>query len=147
MSKFIFLLLIPTFCFANNSHVFKSSCGDVQYSIESFCSVNDLKDNQDKLGIPVCSKQTLAIGDEKHDLSKSTGFVERMNQKGEKIKMMNFVFYGASCKNDRIIFSGSGGCNSCGEMFKTFDLSGKEVKEKSSAIDLEPMQDIIPDLY
>ncbi|OAT18075.1 hypothetical protein [Buttiauxella noackiae] len=147
MNRFILLLLIPTFCYANTSNIFKSSCGGVPYSIESFCRVNNLKDDQDKLDILVCSKQILSIGDEKLDLSKSTGFVERMNQKGEKLKMMNFVFYGASCKNDRIILSASGGCNSCGEMFKTFNLSGKEVKEKSSTVDLEPMQDIIPNLY
>lgn len=147
MNRLIYLLLIPTFCDATTSNIFKSSCGGVPYSIESFCSANDLKDDQDKPDIPVCSKQTLAIGDEKLDLSKSTGFVERMNQKGGKSKMMDFVFYGASCKNERIILSASGGCNSCGEMFKTFNLSGKEVKEKSPTVDLEPMQDIIPNLY
>lgn len=147
MKRFIFLLLMPAFCYANTSSVFKSTCSGIQYSIESFCSVNNLKDNQDKLDIPICSKQTFVLGKENHDLSKSTGFVERMNNKGEKIKMMNFVFYGASCKNDRVILSGAGGCNSCGEIFKTFNLLGKEIKEKSSTLDLEPMQDIIPDLY
>ncbi|EAP9888678.1 hypothetical protein IMT94_002933 [Salmonella enterica] len=147
MKKFFFLVLIPAFCNANTSTVFKSSCSGIQYSIESFCSVNNLKDDQDKLDIPICSKQTFVLGKENHDLSKSTGFVEQINSKGEKIKMMNFVFYGASCKNDRIILSGSGGCNSCGETFKTFNLSEKEIKEKSTTLDLEPMQDIIPNFY
>ncbi|ECU0370319.1 hypothetical protein NVX15_004292 [Salmonella enterica] len=147
MKKFFFLVLIPAFCNANTSTVFKSSCSGIQYSIESFCSVNNLKDDQDKLDIPICGKQTFVLGKENHDLSKSTGFVEQINSKGEKIKMMNFVFYGASCKNDRIILSGSGGCNSCGETLKTFNLSGKEIKEKSTTLDLEPMQDIIPNFY
>ena len=118
MKKFIFLLLIPVFCNANTPTVFKSSCSGIQYSIESFCSVNNLNDDQDKLTIPICSKQIFTLGKENHDLSESTGFVERINMKGEKIKMMNFVFYGATCKSDRIILSGAGGCNSCGEMFK-----------------------------
>ncbi|MEG5625404.1 hypothetical protein [Enterobacter hormaechei] len=87
------------------------------------------------------------LGNEKHDLSKPTGLVERINSKGEIIKMMNFVFFGASCKNDRIILSGAGGCNSCGETFKTFNLSGKEIKEKSTTLDLEPMQVITPNFY
>lgn len=147
MKKIIFLLLIPAFCSANTSTVFKSSCSGIQYSIESFCSVNNLKDDQDKLDIPICSKKTFVLGKENHELSASTGFVERINNKGEKIKMMNFVFYGASCKNDKIILSGAGGCNSCGETFKTFNLSGNEIKEKSTTLDLEPMQDIIPNLY
>ena len=147
MKKIIFLLLIPMFCYSNTSNVFKSSCSGIQYSIESFCSINNLKDDQDKLDIPICGKQTFILGKENQDLSKSTGFVERMNNKGEKIKMMNFVFYGASCKNDRIILSGAGGCNSCGELFKTFNLSGKEIKEESTTLDLEPMQYIIPNLY
>lgn len=97
-----------------------------------------------KLDIPICSKQIFVLGKENHDLSKFTGLVERINSKDEKIKMMNFVFYGASCKNDRIILSGAGGCNSCGETFKTFNLSGEEINEKSTTLDLEPMQDIIP---
>lgn len=147
MKKIIFLVLAPVFCNANTSTVFKSSCSGIQYSIESFCSVNNLKDDQGKLDIPICSKQTFVLGKENHDLSESTGFVERLNNEGEKIKMMNFVFYGASCKNEKIILSGAGGCNSCGEMFKTFNLSGKEIKEKSTTLDLEPMQDIIPNLY
>ena len=147
MKKIIFLLLIPAFCNANTPAVFKSSCGGIQYSIESFCSVNNLKGDQDKLDIPICSKQIFVLGKENHDLSKSTGLVERINSKEEKIKMMNFVFYGASCKNDIIILSGTGGCNSCGETFKTFNLSGKQINEKSTTLDLEPMQDIIPDLY
>ena len=147
MKKIIFILLIPIFCYSNTSNVFKSSCSGIQYSIESFCSINNLKDDQDKLDIPICGKQTFILGKENQDLSKSTGFVERMNNKGEKIKMMNFVFYGASCKNDRIILSGAGGCNSCGELFKTFNLSGKEIKEESTTLDLEPMQYIIPNLY
>ncbi|MGK2177236.1 hypothetical protein ACR92V_27085, partial [Klebsiella pneumoniae] len=46
-----------------------------------------------------------------------------------------------------IILSGAGGCNSCGETFKTFNLSGEEINEKSTTLDLEPMQDIIPELY
>lgn len=147
MKKIMFLVLVPAFCYANTSTIFKSSCSCIQYSIESFCNENNLKDNQDKLDIPICSKQTFMLGKEKHDLSKPTGFVERINSKGEIIKMMNFVFYGASCKNDRIILSGAGGCNSCGETFKTFNLSGKEIKEKSTTLDLEPMLDIIPNLY
>ncbi|EHR8766448.1 hypothetical protein KUS09_003791 [Escherichia coli] len=147
MKKFIFLLLIPVFCNANTPTVFKSSCSGIQYSIESFCSVNNLNDDQDKLTIPICSKQIFTLGKENYDLSESTGFVERINIKGEKIKMMNFVFYGATCKSDRIILSGAGGCNSCGEMFKIFNLSGKEINEKSTMLDLEPMQDIIPDFY
>ncbi|WP_375750818.1 hypothetical protein [Enterobacter roggenkampii] len=147
MKKIIFLLLIPAFCNANTPTVFKSSCGGIQYSIESFCSVNNLKGDQDKLDIPICSKQIFVLGKENHDLSKSTGLVERINSKDEKIKMMNFVFYGASCKNDIIILSGTGGCNSCGETFKTFNLSGKQINEKSTTLDLEPMQDIIPDFY
>ncbi len=97
--------------------------------------------------MPICSKQLLILGEGEYDLSKSTGFVERLNQNGERIKMMNYVFYGASCKKDRIILSGAGGCNSCGEIFKAFDFSGKEIKDKSTALDLEPMQEIMPDLY
>ncbi|HAX5283539.1 hypothetical protein [Escherichia coli] len=147
MKKFIFLLLIPVFCNANTPTVFRSSCSGIQYSIESFCSVNNLNGDQDKLAIPICSKQIFILGKENHDLSESTGFVERINIKGEKIKMMNFVFYGASCKSDKIILSGSGGCNSCGETFKTFNLSGKEINEKFAMLNLESMQDIIPDLY
>lgn len=147
MKNLIGILLLPTFCYANTANVFKSSCGGVQYSIKSFCSVNNLKDDQDELDIPICSKQTFVLGKESHELSKSAGLVERINNKGDKIKMMNFVFYGASCKNDRVILSGAGGCNSCGETFKTFNLSGKEIKEKSTTLDLEPMQDIIPNLY
>lgn len=46
MKKIIFLLLIPAFCNANTPTVFKSSCGGIQYSIESFCSVNNLKGDQ-----------------------------------------------------------------------------------------------------
>lgn len=84
MKKFFFLVLIPAFCNANTSTVFKSSCSGIQYSIESFCSVNNLKDDQDKLDIPICSKQTFVLGKENHDLSKSTGFVEQINSKGEK---------------------------------------------------------------
>lgn len=147
MKRLIGILLLPAFCYASTANVFKSSCGGVQYSIESFCSVNNLKGNQGKLDMPICSKQIFVLGKENHDLSKSTGLVERINSKEEKIKMMNFVFYGASCKNDIIILSGAGGCNSCGETFKTFNLSGKEINEKSTTLDLEPMQDIIPDLY
>lgn len=97
--------------------------------------------------MPVCNKQTLNINGKMEDLSNSTGVIERLSQEGEKIKMMNFVFYGASCKNDRVILSGAGGCNSCGEMFKTFNLSGSVIKEKSVELDLKPMQDIILKLY
>lgn len=147
MKNIIGILLLPAFCYASTTNVFKSSCGDVQFSIKSFCSLNSLNGNQDKLDIPICKEQTFTIGEKSHDLSKSTGFIERVNKNGEKIKMMNIVFYGATCKNDRIILSGSGGCNSCGEMFKTFNISGKEIKEKSAPLDLEPMQDIIPNMY
>ncbi|WP_258167150.1 hypothetical protein [Erwinia billingiae] len=61
--------------------------------------------------------------------------------------MMNFVFYGFSCKKDRVILSASGGCNSCGELFKEFDLSGKEIKDDSESVDLEPMKNIIPEFF
>ncbi|MDY1038670.1 hypothetical protein [Lelliottia sp. CFBP8978] len=145
MKKLLFLLIIPCFCFASEPNTFKSSCGGIQYKIESFCKANYLKDDQDKLDIPVCKKQVISLEGIDNDLSKATGFVDRISQNGEKVKMMNFVFYGASCKNDRLILSGSGGCNSCGEMFKTFNLSGKEIKEDSGSLDLESMQEIIPD--
>lgn len=62
--------------------------------------------------------------------------------------MMNFVFYGASCKKNKIILSGYGECNSCGETFKQFNVSGKEIiKDNSIPQDLELMQEIIPDIY
>lgn len=82
-----------------------------------------------------------------YDLSKDTDFVERVDNDGGKVKMMNYVFYGASCKRDKIILSGSGGCNSCGEIFKIFNLLGQEIKGKQGSIDLNPMQNIIPDDY
>lgn len=147
MNKIIFFLLVPGICFASEPDLFKSSCGGVNYSIESYCHKNNLRDDQDKLDMPVCNKQTLNINGKMEDLSNFTGVIERLSQEGDKIKMMNFVFYGASCKNDRVILSGTGGCNSCGEMFKTFNLSGGVIKERSGSLDLEPMQDIIPSLY
>ncbi|HCR1139932.1 TPA: hypothetical protein OMU28_002149 [Klebsiella aerogenes] len=147
MKKILFLSLIPFFCFGNEPIFFQSSCGGVQYKVESFCKVNDLRDDQDKLDIPICEKQVLSMGKGTHDLSKDTGVVERIASNGAKVKMMNYVFYGASCKNDRIILSGSGGCNSCGEIFKIFNFSGQEVNDKQGSIDLNPMQNIIPDDY
>lgn len=147
MNKIIFFLSVPGIYFASESVLFKSSCGGVNYSIESYCHKNNLRRDQDKLDMPVCNKQTLNINGKMEDLSNSTGVIERLSQEGEKIKMMNFVFYGASCKNDRVILSGAGGCNSCGEMFKTFNLSGSVIKEKSVELDLKPMQDIILKLY
>lgn len=53
MKKIMFLVLVPAFCYANTSTNFKSSCSGIQYSFESFCNVNNLKDNQDKLDIPI----------------------------------------------------------------------------------------------
>lgn len=90
MKKIIFLLLIPIFCNANASTIFKSSCNGAQHSIESFCSVNNLKDDQYTIGMPICSKQTFVLGMQDHDLSKSKGFVERINNKGEKNKNDEF---------------------------------------------------------
>jgi len=46
-----------------------------------------------------------------------------------------------------VILSASGGCNSCGELFKEFDLSGKEIKDDSESVDLEPMKNIIPEFF
>ncbi|MEW5291997.1 hypothetical protein ABW286_22945 [Erwinia papayae] len=147
MKKLLITFLIPFFCFGSEKIVFQSSCGGVQYKIESFCKVNNLKDDQDKLDIPVCEKQIISLGATVHDLSKDTGFIERISDGGGKVKMMNYVFYGASCKRDKVILSGSGGCNSCGEIFKIFNLSGKDVKEQQGGINLNPMQNIIPDKY
>jgi hypothetical protein len=147
MKKLLFTTLIPFFCFGGEPANLQSTCGGVAYKIESFCKANNLKDGQDKLDIPVCEKQIISLGKEVHDLSKDTGFAERINNLGVKIKMMNYVFYGATCKSDKIILSGSGGCNSCGEIFKTFNLSGKEINDKSRSVDLNPMQDILPDDY
>lgn len=147
MNKFIFFLLVPGICFAREPDLFKSSCGGVNYSIESYCHKNNLRDDQDKLDMPVCDMQILNINGKTQELSNLTGTIERLNQENDKTKMMNFVFYGATCKKDRVILSGTGGCNSCGEMFKTFNLSGQVIKEKSDSLDLEPMQDIIPNLY
>jgi len=147
MKKILFLLLIPGVCFASEPELFKSSCGGVNYSIKSYCHKNNLKDDQDKLDMPICKKQILNINGETQDLSILTGVVERLNQQGDKVKMMNFVFYGVSCKNDIIILSGAGGCNSCGEMFKRFNLFGHVIKEQSGALDLEPMEEVIPDLF
>lgn len=90
MKNIIGILLLPAFCYASTENVFKSSCGGVQYSIESFRSVNNLKGDQDKLDIPICNKQIFVLGKEHHDLSKFTGFVERINSKDEKIKNDEF---------------------------------------------------------
>lgn len=147
MKKILFLLLTPFFCFGSDAIVFQSYCGGVKYKIESFCKVNNLRGDQDKLGIPICEKQIISLGRVNYDLSKDSGFVERIADDGGRIKMMNYIFYGASCKSDKIILSGYGGCNSCGEFFKTFNLLGQEIKDKQGSIDLNPMQNIIPDDY
>lgn len=95
------LLIIPSLCFANEANVFQSSCEGVKYKIVSYCKANNLRNDQDKLGIPICEKQILSLGEEVNDLSNETGLVERINNVNKKIKMMNFVFYGASCKKIR----------------------------------------------
>lgn len=141
------LLIIPSLWPANEASVFQSSCGGVKYKVESYCKANDLSNDQDKLGIPIC-KKNLSLGEEVNDLSNETGLVERINHVNKKIKMMNFVFYGASCKKNKILLSGYGECNSCSETFKQFNFSGKEIiKDNSIPQDLEPMQEIIPDIY
>ena len=130
--------------FASEPYIFKSSCQDVPYTIKSSCIENNLSNDQGILDMPICENQTIFLGSKKYDLSEATGFIEITNQNGKQIKMMKFFFYGASCKSDRVILSAYGGCNSCGEMFKSFSLSGDEVKDDSTSINLEPMQDIIP---
>ena len=144
MKKLISLIIISWGAFASEPYIFKSSCQDVSYTIKSSCIENNLSDDQGILDMPICENQTIFIGSKKHELSEATGFKEITNQNGKNIKMMKFFFYGVSCKRDRVILSAYGGCNSCGEMFKTFSLSGDEVKDDSIPINLEPMQDIMP---
>lgn len=127
---FLILILVSFFSFANGHLVFESVCGKVNYKIMSYCKKNDLKPDQDKLDIPICDKQTITLGNSEIDLTKSTGFAKRTNSDGKTINMMDYVFYGASCKGDRIILSASGGCNSCGEKFVSYNLKGQEIKEK-----------------
>lgn len=46
VKNIIYILLLPTFCYASTTNVFKSSCCSVQYSIKSFYGVNNLNDDQ-----------------------------------------------------------------------------------------------------
>lgn len=84
------------------------------------------------------------IGVKKIDLSQMTEFATRLNHNESKVRMMNFVFNSFSCKQDRVILSGYGGCNSCGELFKEFDFSGNEIIESSDSVDMNPMKNIMP---
>lgn len=143
MNRFFFIIIFPAFCFANNLERFETRCGDINYEIHSFCKPNNLRSDQDKINIPICEKQVFYIAGKKIDLSRLTGFATRLDHNEAKVRMMNFVFNGFSCKQDRVILSGYGGCNSCGELFKEFDFSGNEIKESSDSVDLKPMENII----
>lgn len=138
------LIFIPFTAFAQGVYEFKSVCGAVNYEVTSYCKANNLRGDQDKLDIPICEKQIVKIGQKVVSLSSESEVVERVSKSGELIKMMGYVYYGASCKNNNILFSASGGCNACGEKIKAFSLAGESVKINSMSLNLNPMEDIIP---
>ncbi|MEW5291995.1 hypothetical protein ABW286_22935 [Erwinia papayae] len=84
MDKFIFFLLIPGLCFGHEPDLFNSSCGGVNYNIKLYCHKNNIREDQDKLDMPVCNKQTLNINGKAQELSNLTGTTERLNQDGDK---------------------------------------------------------------
>ena len=129
---------------AGSDFEISSKCGNVDYKILSNCRVNNLKPGQVEIDNPECTMQSLVINNKKIDLAQFGGMIERENKNGEKVSVMQYVFYSAYCIQDKkSVLASSGGCNACGEKFEAFNLDGIQISIPSGS--LKNGVDILPD--
>lgn len=129
---------------AGSDFEISSKCGNVDYKILSNCRVNNLKLGQVEVDNPECNMQSLVINNKKIDLAQFGRMIERENKNGEKVSMMQYVFYSAYCiQGKKLVLASSGGCNACGEKFEAFNLDGIQSSIPSGS--LENGTDILPD--
>lgn len=94
--------------------------------------------------MPICDSQTLFMANKEIKLVTLTGKVNRIDKNNKKVSMMNYVFYNSACVNNKYLaLSAFGGCNACGEMFKSFWLDGRINNHFPSKTDNS--EDILPD--